>query len=167
MLVQCSRDESGGDCVRRRELRRGSVIEGTVRAFGAVALAVLLSEHASFEKTTEELSVQQVLAERSARAFDLSVLPRSARLDESRFGTQGGQVVLDGLTINSGPLLLRRKAGPPRSAIRRSRIAIMSVEMIDRPTSRARHSRVNSSITGIHFSRRLSSVASMAMCDRP
>jgi hypothetical protein len=65
-----------------------------MRAFGVVASAVLLAEHANFEKMAEEFSVQQVLAERSARAFDVGVLPRSARLDESSFGTQGGQVVL-------------------------------------------------------------------------
>jgi hypothetical protein len=69
-------------------------------------------------------------------------------------------VVLDGLrdklrTVDCGVRLVRRvrPSGNPR-------VAITSVEVIERPTSSARHSRVYSSSAGIHFSRRLSSVAS-------
>lgn len=53
----------------------------------------------------EEFSVQQVLTEHSIEALDVGVLPRSARLDEPSFGTQGGQVALDGLCDKLRPIV--------------------------------------------------------------
>lgn len=80
-----------------------------MRSFGVVARAVLPSENASFEEVAEEFSVQQVLTERSTRAFDVGVLPRSARLDESSFGVEGGQMVLDGLLDKLQPAAAAEK----------------------------------------------------------
>jgi len=56
-MTAWSGEESGRDCAERSELRRDLIMKGNLRAFTVVALAVLPTENARFEKIAEDLAV--------------------------------------------------------------------------------------------------------------
>jgi hypothetical protein len=64
-----------------------------VRALGVVLLAVLLAEGLCFQAVAEDLAVQEICTERSACAFDLTVLPRRAGSDKPSLDLQVSQMI--------------------------------------------------------------------------
>ena len=67
-----------------------------MRSFGVVVAAPALDDDAGLGKAVEDLTVQKFVAQLGVEALAVSVLPRTARLDERRLGADRRDLVPHG-----------------------------------------------------------------------
>ena len=110
----------------------------------------------------DNLPVQAFLPQLPIEAFAVPVLPRTARLDIQRTGSQSRRC----RATNSGPLPERICSGTPRHSITFDSVSITSCEVSLRATRSAKHSRIYSSIRASIHNNLPSCVRDLARLDQ-
>jgi len=108
-----------------------------------VFFSVLPAKDFCLQKTGKKLHIEELIPEACVKALAVGVLPRSARFDVESLHSPFCDPLLDRIgAMNSGPLSLRMNSGAPRSSTSFSNVSKTSLAVIERSTSKERHSRV-------------------------
>ena len=142
------------------ELRRGLVVQGTMRPVVVVIKPPAIDDPPGVFQTEEQLAIQQFVPETAVEALDVAVFPRAALGDKQRLHVGSVQPSShragDKLGTVIAPQMLRGAADGEQAPQHVEHLR----RLIDQSTSIARLSRVNSSITASSRSLRFASVRS-------
>ena len=103
------------------------------------------------ERLLEFLSLQKLIPQSTVKCLDISVLPGTRRGHRDRHRTDTCSQLVNAPQMNSDPLSLRIRVGPPRP-MTRATILRTSAPVSESAACKTRHSRVYSSTNVSHLS---------------